>query len=363
MRLKLGSVVKIASLAALLAVAAPFVGTAIGSPDANPADRPSAPVSSILPRPGSLGADASPRDHALARLNAVVDAEKQLPLQSGTQTRAYIQPGQAKGTIVMYHGFTAGTWQFELLARKVYAAGFNVYVPRLPGHGFHDANGREDPRQLLTARNWRDYETFADSTFEDVTGLGAPISVIGLSVGGAVALRAAELHDDIVRVVAYAPFMQAHGAAKLGLSFEHLLDVLTFGVAGNTLSLVPGGWGKAVELQTASGERPGHAIFNLGTIYAATLLGREILANASHLKAPVQFFTTAIDHAADETTIRELYKRIGGPARQGWYQYPASEKVPHPMIHPYEDGGAGQTPALYEMTLRFLETGQMINRP
>lgn len=86
------------------------------------------------------------------RLNQVVDAERTMSLQQGTQSGVYLQPGPARGTIVMYHGFTAGSWQFELLARRAYADGFNVYAPRLPGHGLND------PRAWLrvagAARRW-----------------------------------------------------------------------------------------------------------------------------------------------------------------------------------------------------------------
>ena len=351
--------IRIATLAACLAISAPLAPSAIAS---DTAVRPSDPVRNILPLPSG---DRSPRDQALARLNAVVDAEKQLPLlMQGAQTRAYIQSGPARGTIVMYHGFSAGTWQFEILARRAHAEGFNVYVPRLPGHGLRDANGGEDVSGLPKGRSWRDYETFADSTCQDVSGLAAPISVIGLSVGGAIALSAAEQHPEVTRVVAYAPFLQAAGAAKIPINAEGVADWMTFGVAGNVLGLLPVHWSRDQQLESASGERPGFTRFTMNNLYGVTLFGREIVANAaSQLKAPVQFFTTAIDQAADEPTIRKVYNLAGGAPRNSWYQYPASEKVPHAMIHPFEDQGAGQTPELYDLTMKFLETGQTFTRP
>lgn len=164
-----------------------------------------------------------------------MDAEKPLPLMQGAQTRVYLQPGQARGTIVKYHGFSAGSWQFELLARRAYAEGYHVYIPRLPGHGLRNADGGEDVSEVPKGRNWRDYETFADSTVGDVQGLGAPISVIGLSVGGAIALDAAEQHPEVKRVVAYAAFLQAAGAAKIPIDAEGVADWLTFGVVGHAV--------------------------------------------------------------------------------------------------------------------------------
>lgn len=354
----MGSALKIVSLAACFAVAVPLAGDAFGAPHSE--HRPSDLPRSILPRPG---ADTSPRNEALARLNAIVDAEKQLPLQQGSQTRVYLQPGQAKGTLVMYHGFTAGTWQFEILARRAYAAGYHVYVPRLPGHGLRDDSGGEDPRQLLTGRNWRDYETFAGSTCLDVKGLGAPISVIGLSVGGAVALSAAEQHPGVLRVAVFAPFLEVAGPAKVAIQVGRVLNGVTFGLAARAFGLLPVHWSRDIQIKTASGERPGHTKFSQACIHAVTLFGREILENAAQLKAPVQFVTTAGDPAADEATNRNMFDLLGGSTRNGWYQYPRPERVPHAMIHPYEDGGAGHTAALYDVTMQFLETGRLINRP
>ncbi|MNT90784.1 hypothetical protein D3C72_2317710 [compost metagenome] len=76
---------------------------------------------------------------------------------------------------------------------------------------------------------------------------------------------------------------------------------------------------------------------------------------------PMQFFVTAADDAAEEDAIRRAYVASGGASRNGWYYYPASEGIPHPMLHPSEDKGKGHTPALYDMTMRVL-TGEVFNR-
>lgn len=342
--------VRIASFVALLAVAAPL---AAADTDHRPSDVPT----QILPRAGGSKLDA-----ALTRLNAIVDAEKAMRLQPGAQSRVYVQSGPAKGTLVMYHGFSAGTWQFEILARRAYAAGYNVYIPRLPGHGLQAAAGGEDSSQLLTGRTWREYETFADSTFQDVQGLGAPVIAVGLSVGGAVALSAAQQHPEIARVAVCAPFLDAAGPTKVALRVGGALSAISLGLAGKVFGLFPVKWSRDIREKTASGERPGHTTFNPSSIYAVTLFGRDIVENAAELKAPVQFITTAGDPAASESTIRQLYDRAGGAARHGWYQYPKAEKVPHAMIHPFEDNGAGHTPALYDLIMQFVETGKRSDR-
>lgn len=310
------------------------------------------------------------RTSSIKRLQAIMAAETHLSLQKGSETLLFLHADPtrpSKGTIIMYHGFTAGSWQFEILAKQASEAGYDVYVPRLPGHGLMDRRSTagaiiEDPSQLLTAKNWRDYQTFAERTYLDARGLGGPVHVMGLSVGGNIALEVAERHPEISRVVAYAPFLKPPGFAGRIIDVVRMLDKVTFGLAGRALSWVPWGWGKECEAETARGDRPGHSKFNLGCIYAATQLGSKLVKEAPAIKAPVQFFTTAVDDAADEGTIRKLHDRAGGDPRHGWYHYPTAEGVPHPMVHPREDKGHGQTPALYAMTLRFLETGVPLDR-
>ena len=67
---------------------------------------------------------------ARAQLEARVDAEAALPLQDGSRSRLWLHDGPApRGTLVMYHGFSAGTWQYEILAQQAFEAGFHVYAP------------------------------------------------------------------------------------------------------------------------------------------------------------------------------------------------------------------------------------------
>lgn len=332
---------------------------------------PSRPVSApsvvkaapVAPKARVTQAPTTDYASAVAKLKAsVTAAEAKLPLQKGSESRFYLHDDRpAKGTIVMYHGFTAGTWQFELLAQKAYDDGYNVYIPRLPGHGMKDAQGVEDPSQLVGAGQWQQYEDFAERTYQEAKSLGGPVHVMGLSVGGNIALGVAEKHPDVADVVAYAPFLQPKSGGPLFKIF-HALDKVTFGQAGKLLNLIPFHWDEQTRLDTASGKRPGHSKFDLGNIYAASEFGNKLIANAKQIKSPVQYFVTGADDAANEDAIRKTFGASSQNAKDGWYYYPKSEGIPHPMVHPMEDKGKGQTPALYDMTLKFLDSHQPIDR-
>ncbi|HEY9724052.1 MAG TPA: alpha/beta fold hydrolase [Oscillatoriaceae cyanobacterium] len=328
------------------------------------------PAKAAPARP-SVTPAASPRQQAysaaIAAIQKKIDAEKALPLQKGEQTvlMAHATP-PAKGTIVMYHGYSAGPWQFQQLAQKAYDDGYNVYIPRLPGHGLKNAKGAEDPSGLVKSEDYDAYGRFADSTFQDAKALGGPVSVMGLSVGGEIALAVAERHPEVQKVVAYAPFMRPKSFGWV-MDIVHALDVITFHQAGKLLDLIPFTWGKESQKQTAEGidnpqGRAGHSIFHVGNLYAAEEFGREVVANAGKIKAPVQFFTSGADDAADMGAIKQVYNGSGGASKNGFYEYPTPEGVPHAMVSPREDNGKGQTPQLYAMTMGFLDAGHEQNR-
>jgi pimeloyl-ACP methyl ester carboxylesterase len=310
-----------------------------------------------------LAGCASPTVIAPATPQALLASEQQLHLQSREESVLMTQPkpAEAKGTILMFHGFSAGPWQYEFLAKKAFDDGYNVFVPRMPGHGFLDADGSVNARELPTARTAFQYEAFADNAYQQAASLGAPVSVSGLSVGGAVALRVAEKHPEVKHVVAYAPFMRPKTMAWL-FDSARAVDVVPLNVGDGVLSAVPWGWGDECHAVAAAGQRAGTCDFSIGALNGALAFGDTVLKDAGDVKAPVQFFVTAADDAADEAAIKQFYLKSGGSAKNGWYYYPIEEGIPHPMLHPSEDQGKGQTPALYDMTMRVLDGNETINR-
>lgn len=312
---------------------------------------------------GLLVGCATPTVVAPATPQALIASEQQLHLQVRMESVLMTQPKPeaAKGTLLMFHGFSAGPWQYEFLAKKAFDAGYNVFVPRMPGHGFLDPDGRVNSRELPTARTAFQYEAFADNAYQEALALGAPISVTGLSVGGAVALRVAEKHPEVKHVVAYATFLRPKSMAWL-FDSARAVDAVPLNIGDGVLSAVPWGWGDECHAVAASGQRAGICDFSIGALNGALAFGDTVLKATGDLKMPVQFFVSAADDAADEDALKQAYLKSGGAAKNGWYYYPKEEGIPHPMLHPSEDKGKGQTPELYAMTMRVIDGNETINR-
>jgi carboxylesterase len=111
--------------------------------------------------------------------------------------------------VLLLHGLTATTAEVRLLAEKLYAAGYTISAPLLPGHGTKP----ED----LNETTWRDWAWTAEKAYHHLATVCDHVFVGGESTGGALALYLAARHDDIVGILCYAP------AIKLAISTHNLV--------------------------------------------------------------------------------------------------------------------------------------------
>lgn len=152
---------------------------------------PAVPASS--PRPVATYAEALKR---VAALKARDDAS----IAYGT---VFLGQGSKVATaVVIFHGYTNNPKQFAKIAADYHAAGYNVLVPRLPGHGKADL-----VTDALSEATAGAYVRTIDDSIDIAHGLGDHVQVVGLSGGGTMALWAAYNRDEVDRVVAIAPFM------------------------------------------------------------------------------------------------------------------------------------------------------------
>lgn len=98
--------------------------------------------------------------------------------------------------VVCLHGYKGYPGELALPAKRLYEAGFDVFVPRYPGHG-------TDAKDFLqTGKN--DWIDEAQRVLIEAKDSYSEVSLIGHSMGGAIALILAE-RFHIHKVVLYAP--------------------------------------------------------------------------------------------------------------------------------------------------------------
>jgi len=101
--------------------------------------------------------------------------------------------------VLLLHGFGDTPQTLSLLARRVHKAGYSVLVPLLPGHG-------RSMRAFTQSRadEWIDS---ARSALLEMREKSPAVSVVGLSMGGALAVLLAAESQDISALILIAPYL------------------------------------------------------------------------------------------------------------------------------------------------------------
>lgn len=110
-----------------------------------------------------------------------------MPVMAGAEP--FSHHGGSTG-VLLCHGFTGSPQSLRPWAEYLAAAGLSVSLPRLPGHG--------TTWQVMARTRWEDWFAEVNLAFNELRGRSEEIFLMGLSMGGCLALRLAELHGDAV---------------------------------------------------------------------------------------------------------------------------------------------------------------------
>lgn len=141
-----------------------------------------------------------------ARIMEVMNAESELALQPEGRSVYLLHDSKVATAVVIFHGFTDVTDQFSKVAQGYYEAGYNVWIPRMPFHGYVDRM-TSDPSRITPDL----LRQTADENVDIAAGLGEHVEVIGLSGGGAMASWCAAERPDVDRTVIVSPLMLPKG--------------------------------------------------------------------------------------------------------------------------------------------------------
>jgi carboxylesterase len=119
------------------------------------------------------------------------------PILRGAQTIDLQEEGSPG--VLLLHGFGDTPQTLALLARRLHKSGYSLYAPLLPGHG-RDMAAFEKSR----ANDWIDA---ARNAFVEMLARHDSVSIVGLSMGGALSVLIAAELDDIPALVLIVPYL------------------------------------------------------------------------------------------------------------------------------------------------------------
>lgn len=179
-------------------------------------------------------------------------------------------------------------------------AGFDVELPRLPGHATH-------VDEMVDTR-WADWYGEATRAYSVLRGRVERVVVVGLSMGGTLALTLA-LDQPVAGVVAINPLTRDRGEDVHELIDEMLED---------GRSLVPGGPNDVADPNAFDPS------YSATPLLALRSLLREGAAPLSQRLAegtvPLRLFTSREDHVVDPADSEFLATAWGGPVEHTWLE-------------------------------------------
>jgi carboxylesterase len=207
----------------------------------------------------------------------------------------YAATGDSRGALVL-HGFTGNPQSMRSLALALADAGFTVDLPLLPGHG-------TDVADMVPTR-WEDWSRAAEAAYLDLAARSDAVVVVGLSMGGGLAVWLAEHHPEIAALALVNPMVAPPDADTVGF-VQAMVD--------NGDELAPGvGSDIALEgsVESAYPELPLRAALSLFAGVA------EVESALESVTCPVLLFTSTQDHVVDPKSSALLAERAKGPVEQ-----------------------------------------------
>ena len=184
--------------------------------------------------------------------------------------------------VLLSHGFTGSPASMTPWAHYLAERGHTVRVPRLPGHGtsWQDLNGT----------GWDDWYTTLDAALTELTTRCRRVAVCGLSMGGALALRLAELRpDDVDALVVVNPVVDVKNWQL------KLLPALKW--------LVPSTPGIGNDVKKPDTDEVGYDRTPLKALASQVCGWRDTRADLDKVTSPLLVFRATEDHVVDATSL------------------------------------------------------------
>ena len=216
-----------------------------------------------------------------------------------TETLSALAPGagpfhhpggaHAKTGVLLCHGFTGSPQSLRPWADALVRAGYRVSLPLLPGHGTR--------WQDLQATGWPDWLGTLEKSLAELLAECDHVFVMGLSMGGGLALRLAELHGaQIDGVVVVNPSVKRNNAKEAMIP-----------LASRVTASVPG---IASDIKKAGASEIGYDRVPLKAARSLAELWKIVQADLGKVNQPLLLLRSPQDHVVHPSNSALVLARI-----------------------------------------------------
>lgn len=224
---------------------------------------------------------------------------RDVPVMPGCESLSHAAGG-AVGVVVV-HGFTGTPASVRGVAEALIAAGHDVEVPRLPGHG-------TDVSEMLTTR-WADWAGEVAAACDALGGRVDALVLVGQSMGATLALDAALARPDVAGVVCINPLTRLRDEATMAM-IDDLID--------DGLEIAPGEGSDIADPEGSDIAYDGTPLVPLVSLLrdgVAPITGRF-----GELTMPLRLFSSRHDHVVEPADGDHLAATYGGPVERTWLE-------------------------------------------
>jgi carboxylesterase len=191
--------------------------------------------------------------------------------------------------MLLCHGLTSSPASLRPWAEYLAAAGLTVDVPLLPGHG--------TTWQELNTTRWPDWYSTVERALLRLADRCDQLLVGGISMGGCLALRLAEVHSDIVSgLVLVNPAIASWDKRRLVVPALHRV-VPSFPALSGDIAM-PG------QDEVAYNRTPLRALHSLLKLWPL------VIADLPRVTQPLLIYRSDQDHIVDERSLKLIQSRV-----------------------------------------------------
>jgi carboxylesterase len=234
-----------------------------------------------------------------AARNSEVTSSTPAPIIEGCEPFSHAC-GASTGVLVV-HGFTGSPFSVRGVADAVVGGGFDVEVPRLPGHG----TSVDD----MVTTGWHDWTEAVLDVLERLSSRTDRVVVVGQSMGATLALSVALESPGVAGMVCINPLTRPRSADEIALIDDLIAD--GFAVAP----------GEGSDIADPDSYDITYESTPLAPIRSLLVDGvAPITDRFGELTMPLRLFTSRDDHVVDPADSDHLAESWGGTVERTWLE-------------------------------------------